>query len=209
MIFKNDIAAKVAEYLLEIKAIQLSPDNLFTWSSGIESPIYCDNRKSLSYPVLRNLIKQAFLDLIQEKFPEATGISGVATAGIAHGALLADVAEMPFNYVRSKPKGHGMQNLIEGELLPGSKLIVVEDLISTGGSSLKAVEALKEAGAEVLCVVAIFDYGFSKAKDAFEAANCPYYTLSDFENLVNYAESAALFPAEQLQFMRNWNKAMA
>jgi len=204
MVYNNEIANKVAEYLLQIKAIKLSPENLFTWASGIQSPIYCDNRKSLSHPELRNYIKQSFSDLVLDKFPSANAVSGVATAGIAHGALLADELNLPFSYVRSSPKGHGLQNLIEGEIRPGSKVIVVEDLISTGGSSLKAVEDLRKNGVEVIGLVAIFSYGFGKATKAFEEAQCPYYTLSNFDALLEYAKNNHLFDDAQVDFMKDW-----
>lgn len=191
---------------MQIKAIKLSPENLFTWASGIQSPIYCDNRKSLSHPELRSYIKQSFAALVKDKFPDANAISGVATAGIAHGALLADELNMPFSYVRSSPKGHGLQNLIEGEIRPGSKVVVVEDLISTGGSSLKAVEDLRKNGVEVIGLVAIFSYGFSKATQAFDEAQCKYYTLSNFDALLEYAKANQLFEDKQVEFMQNWKK---
>lgn len=206
MVYNNEIAAKVAEYLLQIKAIKLSPENLFTWASGIQSPIYCDNRKSLSHPELRSYIKQSFAALVKDKFPQADAVSGVATAGIAHGALLADELNLPFSYVRSSPKGHGLQNLIEGEIKPGSKVVVVEDLISTGGSSLKAVNDLRANGIEVIGLVAIFSYGFNKAVSAFSEADCPYYTLSNFDALMNLAQEKNLFTQQQIDFMNNWKK---
>lgn len=209
MVYNHQIAVKVAEFLLDIKAIQLSPENLFTWASGIQSPIYCDNRKSLSYPEVRTYIKNAFQKLVNEKFNDIDAISGVATAGIAHGALLADTLELPFSYIRSKPKGHGLQNLIEGEIKEGSKVLVVEDLISTGMSSLKAVDALKENGVEVVGLAAIFTYGFAQSKAAFSAANCPYYTLSDFDTLLKFTEDKKIFDAEKIEFMRSWKQNKA
>lgn len=207
MIYKNDIASKVAEYLLEIQAIKLSPNNLFTWASGKKSPIYCDNRLTLSYPKVRNLIKESFKALVQEKFPEANLVVGVATAGIAHGALLADALDLPFAYIRSKAKGHGMQNLIEGEIKAGAKAIVVEDLISTGGSSLKAVDAVREANAEVLTMLAIFTYGFDNAVQNFADKECSFYTLSDFDNLLKFAVDNKLFAQEELDFMSDWKNS--
>lgn len=204
MIYKNEVASKVANYLLEIQAIKLSPDNLFTWASGKKSPIYCDNRLTLSYPRVRNLIKNSFKDLVKEKFPEATLIVGVATAGIAHGALLADTLDLPFAYIRAKAKGHGMQNLIEGEIKEGAKVIVVEDLISTGGSSLKAVDAVREANAEVLSMFAIFTYGFDVSIQNFKDNNCELYCLSDFDNLLNFANENKLFSKTDLDFMSKW-----
>lgn len=207
MIYKNDIASKVAEYLLEIQAIKLSPNNLFTWASGKKSPIYCDNRLTLSYPKVRSFIKDSFKALVQEKFPEADLVVGVATAGIAHGALLADALDLPFAYIRSKAKGHGMQNLIEGEIKAGAKVIVVEDLISTGGSSLKGVDAVRDAGAEVLTMLAIFTYGFDIAINNFKEKDCSFYTLSDFDNLLKFAVENELFSKEELDFMSEWKNS--
>lgn len=204
MIYQNEIASKVAEYLLEIQAIKLSPNDLFTWASGRKSPIYCDNRLTLSYPKVRNLIKKSFAELVKKNYPQANVVVGVATAGIAHGALLADALDLPFAYVRSKAKGHGMQNLIEGEIKKGAKAIVVEDLISTGGSSLKAVDAVRENGAEVLSLLAIFTYGFQQAIDNFSENDCAFYTLSDFDHLLQYATNKKLFSAKELDLMLNW-----
>lgn len=208
MIYNNDIANKVAKYLLEIQAIKLSPNNLFTWASGKKSPIYCDNRLTLSFPEVRNLIKDSFKSLVKEKFPEADLIVGVATAGIAHGALLADALDLPFAYIRSKAKGHGMQNLIEGQIKKDAKVIVVEDLISTGGSSLKAVDAVREVGAEVLTMFSIFTYGFDNAVINFKEKNCSFYTLSDFDNLLKYAIENKLFSDSELEFMNKWKSEM-
>ncbi len=187
MIYNNVIAREVAEYLLEIKAVVLSPSEPFTWASGIKSPIYCDNRKTLSYPKVRHFLKTAFADVIAEEYKDAEVIAGVATAGIPHGVLVADILNLPFIYVRDKPKGHGLENLIEGKLEKGQKVVVIEDLISTGGSSLKAVDALRSAGAEVLGLGAIFTYGFDKAVKAFEAADCKAFTLSDYPTLIEKA----------------------
>jgi orotate phosphoribosyltransferase len=171
MIYNNVVAREVAEYLLEIKAVILNPQEPFTWTSGIKSPIYCDNRKTLSYPKVRTYIKTAFSDIINEEFKGADVIAGVATAGIPHGALVADVLNLPFVYVRDKAKGHGLENQIEGKLEKGQKIVVIEDLISTGGSSLKAVDALTQAGGTVLGLGAIFTYGFDKADKAFQEKN--------------------------------------
>lgn len=187
MIYNNIVAREVAEYLLEIKAVVLNPSQPFTWTSGIKSPIYCDNRKTLSFPKVRTFIKTSFADILTDEFKHADVIAGVATAGIPHGALVADVLNLPFVYVRDKPKGHGLENQIEGKLEKGQKVFVIEDLISTGGSSLKAVEALREAGAEVLGLGAIFTYGFEKAVKAFEAADCKFFTLSNYEILLDKA----------------------
>lgn len=204
MIYNVDIASKVAEYLLEIQAIKLSPNEMFTWASGKQSPIYCDNRLTLSFSKVRTYIKESFADLVKTKYPEADLVVGVATAGIAHGALLADALDLPFAYIRSKAKGHGMQNLIEGQIKAGAKAIVVEDLISTGGSSLKAVDAIREADAEVLTMLAIFTYGFQNAEDNFKNADCTFHTLSDFDHLLKFAVENKLFPKEELDFMARW-----
>jgi orotate phosphoribosyltransferase len=187
MIYNNVIAREVAEYLLEIKAVVLNSAQPFTWTSGLKSPIYCDNRKTLSYPHVRNLIKTAFVDIITEEFRACDVIAGVATAGIPHGVLVADVLNKPFVYVRDKAKGHGLENQIEGKLDAGQKVMVIEDLISTGGSSLRAVEALRNAGAIVLGLGAIFTYGFPSSMEAFKAANCTFFTLSDYPILLETA----------------------
>ena len=176
----------VAQHLLQIKAIKLSPQNPFIWASGRRSPIYCDNRVSLSHPEVRSyLIEQ--LQAQSSHFEPFGGVAGVATAGIPHGALLADRLNLPFLYIRSKAKAHGRQNQIEGELHPGARYLVVEDLISTGGSSLLAVEALREAGGEAAGVLALFTYGFAESVKAFEAANCPLHTLSHYDALLKEA----------------------
>ena len=167
-----------AAKLLKVKAIKLQPTNPFTWASGWKSPFYCDNRKTLSYPELRNFDKIEIGRLIAERFPEADAIAGVATGAIPQGALVADLLNLPFVYVRSKPKDHGLENLIEGELRPGMKVVVVEDLISTGGSSLKAVEAIRNNGCEVSGMVAAYTYGFDVAAQAFKAANVKLITLT-------------------------------
>lgn len=179
-------ASEVAKRLLQIKAIRLSPQSPFTWASGIQSPIYCDNRMILSYPEIRDFIKGKLAEQSAE-FGDFDMVAGVATAGIAHGMLLADALGLPFIYVRSKPKGHGRQNLIEGDASVGKKVLVVEDLISTGGSSIKAVDALREAGLHVEGVLAIFTYGFAKAIKTFQNSNCPFKTLSNYEALITQA----------------------
>ena len=188
MIYNNVIAREVAEYLLEIKAVVLNPNDPFTWASGLKSPIYCDNRKTLSFPKVRNYIKTSFADTIAEEFKDCEVIAGVATAGIPHGVLVADVLNKPFVYVRDTANGHGLENQIEGKLEKGQKVFVIEDLISTGGSSLKAVDALRAAGAEVLGLGAIFTYGFQKSVTAFEEAKCRYFTLSDYPTLLEVAQ---------------------
>ena len=187
MIYNNVVAREVAEYLLEIKAIVLNPSQPFTWASGLKSPIYCDNRKTLSYPHVRTFIKTAFTDILSEEFEGVEVIAGVATAGIPHGVLVADVLNLPFVYVRDKPKGHGLENLVEGKIDEGQKVLVIEDLISTGGSSLKAVAALRDAGAKIMGLGAIFTYGFEKSVQAFEASDCPFFTLSSYKVLLDKA----------------------
>lgn len=181
-----NIASEVAKQLLQIKAIKLSPQKPFTWASGILSPIYCDNRITLSYPDIRKLIKRGLVEKSAD-FGAFDAVAGVATAGIAHGLMLAEGLDLPYAYVRSKPKAHGKQNQIEGYLEKGSKVLVVEDLISTGGSSLAAVQALRDYGVEVVGVIAIFTYNFEKAKKAFEMANCPLVTLSSYDVMIREA----------------------
>ena len=183
----NNYKKDFAKRLLDIKAIKLQPDAPFTWASGWKSPIYCDNRKTLSYPDLRSFVKQGLVNVVKERFANASAVAGVATGAIAQGALVADVLNLPFCYVRSKPKDHGMGNLIEGTLPANSKVVVVEDLISTGGSSLKAVEALRQAGFEVVGMVASFTYGFPIAAEAFQKSGVELVTLSDYDHLVEVA----------------------
>ena len=206
MIYNNLVAREVAEYLLEIKAVVLNPSQPFTWTSGIKSPIYCDNRKTLSFPKVRTFIKTSFADILTDEFKHADVIAGVATAGIPHGALVADVLNLPFVYVRDKPKGHGLENQIEGKLEKGQKVFLIEDLISTGSSSLKAVEALREAGAGVLGLGAIFTYGFDKAVKAFEAADCKFFTLSNYEILLDKAIEDNYVKEEEKEELIKWYK---
>lgn len=206
MIYNNVIAREVAEYLLEIKAVVLQPDNPFTWASGLKSPIYCDNRKTLSFTKVRTYIKSSFADIISEDFKNCDVIAGVATAGIPHGVLVADVLNKPFVYVRDKAKGHGLENMIEGKIEKGQKVLVIEDLISTGGSSLKAVDALRNAGAEVLGLGAIFTYGFQKSVTAFETAKCKFFTLSDYPTLLEVAEKQDYIKAKDKDTLLNWYK---
>jgi orotate phosphoribosyltransferase len=206
MVLNNVVARDMAEFLLEIKAVVLNTSELFTWASGIKSPIYCDNRKTLSHPKVRSFIKTAFADLIHEEYPQVQVIAGVATAGIPHGVLVADVLNLPFVYVRDKPKGHGLENLIEGKLEKGQKVFVIEDLISTGGSSLKAVKALQEAGAEVIGLGAIFSYGFQKAIDAFEKEQCGYFTLSDYDTLIKKAVENQYVKNEEIAILQKWRE---
>ena len=206
MIFDGNTAEEIALKLLEINAIKLSPEKPFTWASGWKSPIYCDNRKTLSYPRIRTLLKNSFCNLIQNKFPEVEAIAGVATAGIPHGALIANELDLPFVYVRSSAKDHGLKNLIEGELTEGSQVVVVEDLISTGKSSMAAVEALKDAGAEIIGLVAIFTYNFPIASLSFAEAHIPVYTLSDYDTLVNISIKKEYIQPSELQSLQAWKK---
>ena len=194
------IASAIARKLLEIKAIKLSPQEPFTWASGILSPIYCDNRIALSHPDKRNFIKNSFIQKAND-FGDYDVIAGVATAGIPHGAILADALSKPFIYVRSKAKGHGRQNLIEGEAPSGAKVLVIEDLISTGGSSLQAVDALRVAGFEVIGVMAIFTYGFDQSREAFEKANCKLETLTSYEFLLKEAEEMGYIKNEDQELL--------
>jgi len=193
----------INQHLLQIGAVKLSPSDPFTWASGKKSPIYCDNRLTLSYPEVRRLICQSFVDKIKENFKDVEVIAGVATGGIAHGALVAEALGLPMIYVRDKPKGHGRMNLIEGHIEAGKRVVVIEDLISTGGSSLKAVEGIRESGGNVLGLLAIFTYGFEAANKAFEAANCPFDTLTNFQSLLQELKSQNALEAE-ISFMENW-----
>lgn len=203
----KDNQKHIAQLLLQINAIKLNPATPFTWASGWKSPIYCDNRKTLSFPNVREAIRDGFCDIIKAKYPEAEGIAGVATGAIAHGMLVADKLQLPFIYIRSSAKGHGLGNLIEGDYKPGGKYVVVEDLISTGGSSLNAVEALREAGCEVLGMVAIFTYGFPKAVDNFSKSNCKLDTLSNYEVLLDHAVETSYVKKEQVEILKEWRKA--
>lgn len=196
-----------AAKLLNVKAIKLQPANPFTWASGWKSPFYCDNRKTLSYPDLRSFVKTEFARLVMEQFPEAEAVAGVATGAIAQGALVADALNLPFVYVRSKPKDHGLENLIEGELKPGAKVIVVEDLISTGGSSLKAVEAIRKNGSEVIGMVAAYTYGFQVAVDAFKEANVKLVTLTNYEAVVAEAQRIGYITPEDVEILNKWRES--
>ena len=201
-----DISRKVAGLLLQSKAIILEPAKPFTWASGWFSPIYCDNRVTLSYPEIRQFIKQAFIRVIHDLYPTPDLIAGVATGAIAHGVLVAEEMNLPFAYVRPSAKGHGRQNLIEGRLVPGQKVVVVEDLISTGASSLKAVEALRQAGAEVQGMVAIFSYGFPLAEDNFRKAKVGLHTLTDYHTLIESALQSGDILPEQVALLQAWRK---
>ena len=195
---------KTAEYLLQIKAIKLQPSNPFTWASGWKSPIYCDNRKTLSFPEVRSYIRDCFAAIIKDLYPQVEMIAGVATGAIAHGALVADKLGLPFIYVRSGAKEHGLGNQIEGFFTKGQKAVVIEDLISTGGSSLNAVTALRESGCEVLGMVAIFTYEFKKAGDAFAGANCNLNTLSNYSTLVETALKTGYIGQEEVETLKKW-----
>ena len=206
MKLNNDRAFKLAEFLLQIKAIKLQPSSPFTWASGIQSPIYCDNRKTLSYPKVRTYIRQSFAEMILEKFGKPDVIAGVATGGIAHGALVAQDLGLPFIYVRSTPKEHGLGNQIEGYYESGQSVVVIEDLISTGGSSLEAVRALKEAGLVVKGLSAIFTYSFDEATAAFKAAKCPFDTLTNYEFLMEQAIKKKYIDESNLDSLVEWRK---
>ena len=195
-----------AEKLLKIKAIKLQPANPFTWASGWKSPFYCDNRKTLSYPSLRNFVKLEISRIVLEKFGQVDAIAGVATGAIPQGALVAEELNLPFVYVRSTPKDHGLENLIEGELRPGMKVVVIEDLISTGGSSLKAVEAIRRDGCEVIGMVAAFTYGFPVAIEAFKEAKVNLVTLTNYEAVLDSALKTGYINEEDVPVLDNWRK---
>ena len=202
----STIKRDIAKSLLQIKAIKLNPANPFTWASGWFSPIYCDNRKTLSYPQVRKQIYKSFAKIISEKYPEAQIIAGVATGPIAHSALTAEEMVKPFIYVRSAAKDHGLANQVEGEYAPGAKVVVIEDLVSTGGSSLKAVEALHNAGCEVLGMVAIFTYGFPIAEENFKKANCELTTLSDYNTLIEVATEQNYISPSDIETLKEWRE---
>ena len=202
----NDTSSKVAQYLLEIKAVKLEPSDPFTWSSGWYSPIYCDNRVTLSYPAIRNFLKNEFAKAVKAHFPEATCLVGVATAGIALGALVADEMALPYAYCRPKPKEHGMKNQLEGRIEKGAKIVVVEDLISTGGSSIKVVEYLREEGYDVIGMGAIFTYGFKQAGNNFKEANCEFFTLSNYSDLIKEALAIGYVKKAEIAELENWRK---
>ncbi len=199
-----NIENKIAQNLLQIKAIKLSPQNPFTWASGMRSPIYCDNRVTLSHPEIRNTITEGFVEL-SKSFGTIDAISGVATAGIAHGALLAQSLGLPFSYVRSSAKAHGRQNQIEGEIVPGSRILVIEDLISTGGSAIQAIKVLKEAGYEIAGVMAIFTYGFQEANENFITIGSRYETLSNYGVLLQEAKALEYITEAEEKVLQNWN----
>ncbi|MDR1499373.1 MAG: orotate phosphoribosyltransferase [Tannerellaceae bacterium] len=196
----------VAEKLLKVKAVKLQPANPFTWASGWKSPIYCDNRKILSYPVIRSFIKLELARVISEHYENAEAIAGVATGAIAQGALVADLLGLPFVYIRATPKDHGLENLIEGELKPGSKVVIIEDLISTGGSSLKAVEAVRNFGCDVIGMAAIFTHGFPIAKETFKDANVKVVTLSNYDAVIEEAVRTNYISSLEIATLQQWRK---
>jgi orotate phosphoribosyltransferase len=199
------LESRVAAKLLKIKAVKLQPSNPFTWASGWKSPIYCDNRKTLSYPDLRKFIRNEIVNIVQKQYPDVQAIAGVATGAIAQGVLVAEELNLPFVYVRNSPKDHGLENLIEGDLKPGQKVVVIEDLISTGGSSLKAVEAIRKAGCEVLGMVAIFTYGFPSAAQSFEKAKVKLITLSNYKAVLKAALDSEYIAEDELAILEEWS----
>jgi orotate phosphoribosyltransferase len=196
----------VAEKLLQINAIKLSVQQPFTWASGWKSPIYCDNRKVLSFPFIRDFIKSEMCNVVFEKFPEASSLAGVATAGIAWGAMVADQLKLPFVYVRPKPKEHGLGNQIEGHYEKGQKVVVIEDLISTGKSSLQVVDLLRKEGLQVLGMVSIFNYGFDVATQAFATSQTPFISLTSYETLIQLAEEKGIVSATDQESLLNWRR---
>ncbi len=206
MILSEQTASRTAELLLQINAIKLNPQKPYTWASGWQSPIYTDNRTLLSYPEIRTYVKEQFVHLIKTKFSTVELIAGVATAGIPHGALIADAMNIPFCYVRSAPKSHGLTNMIEGRILPGQKTVVVEDLVSTGGSSINAIKALRAAGCDVLGLVAIFSYNFELSATNFKNEHCEFYTLSDYSHLIKKAVELEYVHEDELLTLEAWRK---
>jgi orotate phosphoribosyltransferase len=202
----EDSAQKISEFLLQIKAIKLQPSDPFTWASGWKSPIYCDNRKTLSYPKVRTYIRQQLINAITEKFGKPDLIAGVATGGIAHGVLVAQDLGLPFAYVRPEAKSHGMTNQIEGVIESGQSVVVIEDLISTGKSSLNAIDALRAAGCEVKGMVAIFTYGFPSAEESFAAKKCDYIALSNYDILIEQALKSKYITSKDLDSLKEWRK---
>ena len=198
---------QVAQRLLKVRAIKLQPKNPFVWASGWHSPIYCDNRKTLSYPSTRNFIRIELARLVMELYPDVEVIAGVATGAIAQGALVADLLGLPFVYVRPKPKDHGLENRIEGDLRPKQKVVVIEDLVSTGGSSLKAVEAIRNDGAEVLGMLAVFSYGFPHAEENFRNAKVELTTLCNYDVVLNEALATNYISEKDLEELKKWRKS--
>ena len=207
MFDNSEIEQQVAEFLLQVKAIKLQPNNPFTWASGWKSPIYCDNRITLSHPTIRTYIRQQLTAMIQEVFGPVGCIAGVATAGIPQGVLVAQELGLPFIYVRAKPKEHGTGNLIEGDVVTGKRVVVIEDLISTGKSSLQAVEALRAAGYDIAGLAAIFSYGFDVATENFKQANCPFVTLSNYNALIKYAGDNQHIADSDVEILKEWRES--
>lgn len=204
MIYNEETALKVAEFLLKKNAVRLRPNEPFTWASGWKSPIYCDNRKTLSHPDVRTYIRQQFVKLIEEKIGMPDCIAGVATGGIAHGVLIAQDLGLPFIYVRSAPKGHGLGNMIEGDVPSGQNVLVVEDLVSTGGSSLSAVKALRDAGCIVKQMLAVFDYDFEQKRERFESEKCELFTLSNYEYVLKKGVELDYVREEDTDILKEW-----
>lgn len=206
MILNEETASKIAGFLLQIKAIKLQPAKPFTWASGWKSPIYCDNRKILSYPEIRTYIRQQLAVAVIEKYGKPDVIAGVATGGIAHGALVAEELGLPFVYIRATVKVHGLQNMIEGNVSPGQSVVVIEDLVSTGQSSLKAVKALRKAECDVKGMVSIFTYGFKIADDNFKKANCQLTVLSHYEILIQQALQSKYINEKEFEMLKRWRE---
>lgn len=204
MQINESIAAKIAEYLLQIKAIKLQPNDPFTWASGLKSPIYSDNRLSLSHPAIRTFIKDSLAHEIKSNYPQVEAIIGVATAGIAPGALVADALGLPFGYVRSEPKKHGMGKQVEGDIRPEQAVVLVEDLVSTGKSSLQAVHALRDFGSNVLGLASIFSYGLQVAEKNFSEANCPIFSLCNYDILVQIALEKNYVSPSDMEVLKSW-----
>jgi len=203
---ENEVSLQIAKLLLKVKAIKIQPNSPFTWASGWKSPIYCDNRITLSYPQIRTYIRQEFVKKIQDEFGDVDLIAGVATGGIAHGALIAQEMGLPFAYVRSEQKAHGTSNQVEGVVESGQRVIVIEDLISTGGSSLKAVEALRALNCDVKALIAIFSYDFEIAKNSFDEAKCKMISLSNYNDLIEQAIADEFIQEKDLESLKQWRK---
>ncbi len=206
---QQQIAKNIVSKLLEVGSIKINANEPFTWASGWKSPIYCDNRLSLSFPEVRSYIKENLIERIKKEYPHAEGIAGVATAGIPQGALVADALDLPFIYVRSSPKSHGLENMVEGQITPGQKIVVVEDLISTGGSSVKAALALRELGFDVQGLAAIFSYEFEVAKQNFQTANIPFFTLTDYSTLLDVSIEQGKVENHNLNSLNEWRERPA
>lgn len=202
----KEISAKIAKYLLEVQAVKLNPDQPFTWTSGMLSPIYCDNRVALSFPEARTFIRDAFVSQIQAAFPDVEYIAGVATAGIPQGALVADALELPYIYIRPEPKKHGMKNAVEGFMKPGAKVVLIEDLVSTGKSSLAAMENLRNSGGDAIGLVSVFTYGFPDAAQRFVEAACPFISLSNYSDLLEEALKTGYVTEKEKAILETWSQ---